>query len=1015
MSQCWKCSAELSGDRCDHCHAVNFYNGMAINGVIRDDEEVTIYVVQENPGYLVIDLGKRQGRLSQLPRPDKRGALNSKAFKQIWSGAVGDHPLLQSAVPQRYEVRGEKGSRLLFVEAHGMVAQPAPRTANGVPPEEPATLPPEESVEMPDPDEPQETGGREEPPTVIQEFPADPQEMLAAAKAAHEAQKAKAQEPVSGVQEAPESMVEETPEEVEQEVTEQAPEEAAEDPSTTQEVPEDEVAAAASQDAAAQPEPMAAAPEEARVEEDCSSLPGMELAVLPQMGVVDSAARLAKLREEIGLLTQDGKNAEALEKIGAQLAIPDSTRRLVENLYLHLTLGQLSAAQGDTERAGEALAHAFKLDPRDMGVLKSYSAHLSAAGDQDTGMKVDLNLLLHHRRQLDAHGLSGVYHRLGLGYKSQGDLERAKGAFEQALEARSDNGDALNGLLETVKEQGDIEQVIRIRQRLLDQMQDPKGRAMLRLSIGDDYHERLGDLERAMEQYEMAADEHPNTAALGRLAKLAMQASQWKRATSAYLRMADVLEENEGKAKAHVQAAAIFQHHLGAWEQAAAQYERAIELNFADLSPLEDLVSMLVSGERWRALRDVYTRMIDRAAKQPEPPKELIVVLLHKLGEVCRLHLEDMDGARKAYSKACQLQPNNAELRTLLAKLYDGVDGEEAGRQSIAHNRWLMAHSEDFDAEAVERLGMAHLRLKELDEALCAFRVLTFKGQGNEQIEGFVASNTSPVFKSIEETFNNDFYKSNLLGKGYNADLGTVFEIAGEAMIMELNHDPDHYKLKGRDRIDKNEDLMFTKLYRQIGAQLGFTKLPVVYHHKRFKGIFNAALHPPGFIVGADILSGCTEKQLSFAIAKQLCLMRPESELFQLYPLQHVNIFFHIILKTLNPNHKIELNKDMKKLSVAITKLKPERRKIMGEALVTLAKTNAVDIPGQQRVFEDAANKCGLLFCDDLQACHDMLAAEPRPVGGKERSVEDRMEVLMRWSLTSQYQQLRKQLGQAIG
>ena len=96
MTQCWKCSSALTDKpRCESCNALNSLEGLSVHGVVRDDDEVTIYAVEDSPGHLIIDLHQKKGLLSQLPRPDKPNAMSSKAFTNIWKRTRGDHPLLQ--------------------------------------------------------------------------------------------------------------------------------------------------------------------------------------------------------------------------------------------------------------------------------------------------------------------------------------------------------------------------------------------------------------------------------------------------------------------------------------------------------------------------------------------------------------------------------------------------------------------------------------------------------------------------------------------------------------------------------------------------------------------------------------------------------------------------------------------------------------------------------------------------------------------------------------------------------
>ena len=51
-------------------------------------------------------------------------------------------------------------------------------------------------------------------------------------------------------------------------------------------------------------------------------------------------------------------------------------------------------------------------------------------------------------------------------------------------------------------------------------------------------------------------------------------------------------------------------------------------------------------------------------------PAELLVALWTKLGEVQRQHLGDAAGAISAFENACELNPNDRDLRQTLATLH---------------------------------------------------------------------------------------------------------------------------------------------------------------------------------------------------------------------------------------------------------------------------------------------------------------------------------------------------------
>lgn len=729
----------------------------------------------------------------------------------------------------------------------------------------------------------------------------------------------------------------------------------------------------------------------------------------------DDDMRLADLKDEVTRLRSSDRDA-AMAALKQQLGTPDTARRLAENLYLYSAYGRLCAETGDNVEARRALERAFRLDPRDRGVLLTYGDILSALPDNDEEiLRIDRNLILHHQSSLDALQLSHVHRRVGRHNQSIGELALAQASYERALDARSDDREALDLLLETVEAQGNPEQVIKIRQRLLEQMRDPRGRAMLRVAIGDDYLSRLDDVGRAMEAYEASVAEHPNAPALTRLAKLAVEQEDWQRAVLTYQRMGDELDTSTDRASAWVEAGKIYRHHLWDPDRAASAYESVLDLEPSRLEVFRELTTLHAEAERWDELQGAYERMIRRTNNHEEPDSHLLAVLWRNLGELHRTHLDDDRSALEAYSKASELAPSDMSLHETLAEMYAAAGGDDPGslRAAIAHNQKLL----DIDPnrnDALMRMGVLHLRLKDFDEAFCLFRVLDYRGEANDDASAFLDKYSSKVLKPVKIKLTRDFHRNHLMPADFDDVLAEVLAIAKEALINLLAHDLDHYGLRPKNRIDRKAGLMFNKIYSSIGDTLGFREVPPVYEKTEIKGLYNASLIPPAFLAGAQVLSGSSEKAVAFTVAKQLSLFHPTSFLAQMRPLQDMQVIFYTIVKMFRPEVNINLNKAMERVKKSFEKLNKDRLarlKVLMDEL--LGRGSKINLGGILDEFEDAANKCGLLFCDDLEVARDVLSAEPNPIH-PERSVEARMQVLVEFSISPAYLAIRKELGIAI-
>ncbi len=942
---------------------------LALTGVLHHTSDVTVYVTEEGPNFLVVHFHAKKGVLDQLPRPDKKDAIDSKAFRQVWRRAVGDHAALRSSKPLRYKLAENDGERALWVEVAAREVA--------------------EALTAPDASEVTGDEGSMDAASVDAALmDAAEAEVKALAGDVSEVEAMASDEPATmGYAGEPDSLVEAAP----------VAHEAAPEPTPP-----------VMEAAPARPAPKTA------IMGSVEGLPGLELAALPATRAPDSAARLRTLQSEVQAILGQGDLHGALGRLSKELAHPASSRRLAENLYLHLAYGRLADELGDKSAARTSLKRAFHLDPRDREVLTRFGALLRSQGAAGEALEVERNLLVHHRRDLDAAQLGGVYRHLGQAHQALQDLAQARRCHELALELDGNDREALQGLMETLEAQGDVAHLVKVRLKLLDQVTDPKARAVIRVSIGDDWQHRLGDLDKALECYQTAAEEAPEAAAFGRVLELASKLGQWKTAAEAATRLAGLHATGPHAAESWKRAAALYQHELGASEQAAACYERALDAAPERLELFQELVSLLVGGERWPLLREAYERMIARAQSADPVNPSLLAALWFKLGELSREYLRDPAGALKAYQAAYEVDPSNLQARALLAGILAGRDDAASQREALGHYRAMLAAGEELDWSLVEKLGVLHLRLEEYDAAWCMMRALAFAGEADERARGFVAQHASQVLKPIHAKLDDAFFRAHLYGEGYDPVLGEVFGIASRTLTKLLAHDLEHYGLRGRDRIDQNEGLVFNKIYHNLGRVLGYEARPQVYRKEDVKGLVNGSLYPAGFLVGAALLSGSSEKEVAFTVAKQLALFRDESFLFQLRPLRDLQFIFYSMAKAANPNLPVNMSKDMERVSKAFRKLEPREQARFDELMLQVLQRKTVNLEAIQTSFEDAANRCGLLFCDDLDVCRQALEAESSPVNA-ERAMAARLRPLVEWSLSPAYLALRAELGLGIG
>lgn len=723
--------------------------------------------------------------------------------------------------------------------------------------------------------------------------------------------------------------------------------------------------------------------------------------------LVDFSQVRARVEE---FLAQDA-DAQALELLDQMSRWPDSTRYLEDNVWLYENLGRLQHAAGMTDDALGSFGRAFELEPRQLSLLQSYADLLFDSDRFEEGLRVVQSLLLHHKRSLEPERLAAIYRRLGLSYEALEQYEKARTAFEKALENDGTDQQSLTGLLRVVGFVANPMEVIRVRQKLVRSLSNERARSMALVALGDDWNNEFNDPGRAIDVYDQAIrEDRSNRLALERIARVGAEGGAWRRVARAYFDLAEITEDPGERADWIMRASIVARDELWESDKALKGFKTVLELDPARLDAFKAVTSILVDSKKWDDLEQAYLNVITANVEAGNEDPKLLAVLWQKLGDLYKNYLVRNDDAVFAYDQAAARLPDNVHLHAAVANLAE-VD-EDHYDKAVEHLREMMRLSQD-DAGLLERLGKVYMRMKKLDRALCVYRVLDHAGYPlDENAKGFVDRFDTAMFRPVDQVLNPSVMKRYVYSDSLDPQLNRLFSALKVGLDEWVGESTSKYGLKRRDRVEIDEPLAFNNIYRSIGKSLGWNELPQLWHKPDQEGLINAALVPEGLIAGDALLGSGREEYMAFIIAKQLFLFLRPFYLAAIRPPTDLHVFFILSAAHIRPDLEIEMTKDRE------SAMKSIRKKIKGKDFEMLKK--AIDSLSQREVdlnrwveaVEDTANRVGFLFSDDLNASKEYLAAEPKTIGS--RSVDERMSALLSYAVSEQFMDLREQLGVAI-
>jgi len=757
-----------------------------------------------------------------------------------------------------------------------------------------------------------------------------------------------------------------------------------------------------------------------------------------QLSDLDSAAE--QYRRVLEAVPDHRPASEALAEIAWERKDWTTALPLLESLATKTEQGGVQAARlfqragwaaqmlGDNDRARANYRNAHGDDPGYLPALLRWAAlALAEKWWQDVTVVVPA-VLARTDAGLTAEEQAEYWEGLGHAQLERGQAEAAADAFAKALALVPDSEACREGLTRAhARLSGKGPEAARAvieRQRLLLQSASTNEEKLEILAlIAQSERDQIGDVRAALETYfEMLEIKPDDPVTLHEVFEIYTNAREWARSVEVLERLVKV-ETGKTRARYLVAMGNILNHELKTTERAVEVYNLVLDEDPDDERTFGRIERILIAQSAWRELVRNYRRMLKRLGDSPRPEKRpQLLALWRKLGDVCRKRLHERDAALLAYEKCVQLDPEDRRYREVLAETYELL-GASKLNQAVKTRESLLDGAVDFEdmAKHIRALARVFGTNQMYDRLHCTSAALVALGQALPQEQAFYERTTLPESPRGPAALAESMWQRFVQSPRQEAAVSQVLAMVSAGVAMGRANDAASLGLNPAQKVDLTADESSVGQVVKHACQLLGLALPPVYVAPDVPGQLELRIvregHQavPSFVLGRDLLTDRSQKELAFYVGCRLACLRADQFLLTreaVSSLGELRVIVAAAVKLVHPDFELP-HTDPPSVQQYTAFLQPL---IQASTLASasfameqiVAEPARVDLDAWAAGARQSADRAGLLVCGDLvPAVREILRRAESEEGDPEAALKD----LVRWGVSSDYLDLREQLG----
>jgi len=748
----------------------------------------------------------------------------------------------------------------------------------------------------------------------------------------------------------------------------------------------------------------------------------IELGVLRRERLNDPRGALHAFEEALAL---DGENDLAgvpvaasyfeegrLDEAAAILARLAATTRKPEAQSRILNLqARVATARGEHNVALDAYKRAVRLGDKRPEVLDALAESAIAAGHPVEALSAQKSLV--SNLPPESGDAATALIRLGEIKLSLGDLRGASHDFEQALSIDPNSRRATESVVQIAIDLQAWDHVELWEKRLLELVDDPdERRAILRRSA-DRWANEVKDLRRAIHALSGLLELDPSDR--GVLHELLAHRQELKdfRGVANTIEFIVALDPDRARRAKYLLAAAKVQRdELRDEVRALELFARALDEDATALEAFRAIDAILTAQKDWQGLERAYRKMIHRA--RPLGDVNLEFNLWHALGLIYRDRLAQPEAAVEAFRMATQLRPDDVRERQIVAELYESVD-----RADLAIGELRAAIERDpMAAEHHRALHALHLRRRDRERAFITASTLVVLGAADADARSLCEAERPRGIPSYGARLLPGYFRQLLAHQDLDAGISAILNAVARAARVAKARGTSlpRASLPPRRREDPEAPSHpASATFFRVAQMLGLAA-PDLHLRTDLPGAFaTIALEEPTSVIGATLLEGWGERELTFLAAKHLASIEGEHGVRAHFPSKTElrAILLAAISLGLGTTPKASSSagpEDITRIARVLAQhLTPDEGPHLKGIVARFAEsTGRADVNRWMQCSELTSARAGLLACGDLITTVQLLRMETAVAG--DLSVNDKIRDLVGFAVSERHFELRRMI-----